>query len=47
MTEVVNCAAYTEGRRVANIRLPDVHTVLKEKNQFVWIGLHEPSDEVP
>lgn len=46
MTEVVNCAAYAEGRRIANIQLNDVHTVLEETNQFVWIGLHEPSEKV-
>lgn len=46
MKEVINCAAYTEGRRVANIELDKVHDVLKEVNQFVWIGLHEPSVEV-
>jgi magnesium transporter len=46
MNEVVNCAAYAEGRRVTDVALPDVHTVLKQEDQFVWIGLHEPSEEV-
>ncbi len=46
MKEVINCAAYSEGRRIANVELEDVHEVLKETNQFVWIGLHEPSEEV-
>ena len=46
MKEVVNCAAYSEGRRVATIELNDIHTVLEQANQFVWIGLHEPSEEV-
>ena len=45
MSEVVNCAAYAAGRRVANVALPDVHTMLKQPDQFVWIGLHEPSEE--
>ncbi len=44
MQEIINCAAYSQGKRIADIRLQDVHTVLKEKNQFVWIGLHEPSE---
>jgi magnesium transporter len=43
---IVNCAAYQEGRRVANVELPDVSEVLKMPGQFVWIGLHEPSEEV-
>src|SRR5688572_1040266 len=46
MNEVVNCAAYSKGCRVANVELHDVHKVLKEANQFVWIGLHEPTEEV-
>jgi len=46
MNEVVNCAAYSEGRRVANVELDVVHEVLKETDQFVWIGLQEPTEEV-
>lgn len=44
--EIVNCAAYAEGKRIADVNLGDVHTVLKEKDQFVWIGLHEPSEDI-
>ena len=43
---IVNCAAYSHGRRKADIVLSQVHELLKENNQFVWIGLHEPSEEV-
>ena len=46
MKEVVNCATYSQGCRTANVELDEVHEVLKESNQFVWIGLHEPSEEV-
>ena len=46
MNEIVNCAAYSAGRRIADVPLSNVHEVLKETNQFVWIGLHEPSEEV-
>jgi magnesium transporter len=46
MKEIVNCAAYSGGRRIADIQLSNVHEVLKEANQFVWIGLHEPSEDV-
>ncbi len=46
MSEIVNCAAYTNGKRVADVGLGDVHTVLKDDKQFVWIGLHEPSEEI-
>ena len=46
MSEVINCAAYSQGRRSANVELQEVHNVLREANQFVWIGLHEPSEQI-
>jgi magnesium transporter len=46
MNEIVNCATYAEGKRIADIQLHEVHTFLQEKNQFVWLGLHEPSEEL-
>ena len=46
MKEIINCAAYSQGRRIADVELNNVHEVLKATNQFVWIGLHEPSEEV-
>ena len=44
MKEVVNCAAYQEGRRIANVELNNISKVLQQHDQFVWIGLHEPSE---
>ena len=46
MKEIINCAAYSNGRRIADVELHDVHSVLQDKNRFVWIGLHEPSEAV-
>lgn len=46
MKEIINCAAYSNGRRIADVALNEVHNVLMETNRFVWIGLHEPSEEV-
>lgn len=46
MKEIVNCVAYKNGHRTANIPLNNVHEVLEDTRQFVWIGLHEPSQEV-
>lgn len=43
---IINCAAYLEGRRVANVELGEVSEVLKQPQRFVWIGLHEPSEAV-
>jgi magnesium transporter len=46
MKEIINCAAYSNGRRIADVALAEVHNVLREENRFVWIGLHEPSEAV-
>ena len=45
MNEVVNCAAYLEGRRIANVEVSNIHEVLKNPEQFLWVGLHEPGEE--
>jgi magnesium transporter len=46
MSAVVNCAAYAGGLRVADVQIRDISKVLKEPDQFIWIGLHEPSEEL-
>lgn len=46
MKEIINCAAYSGGHRVADADLNEIHEILKDKNQFVWIGLYEPSEEL-
>ena len=46
MKEIINCAAYQNGRRIADVELNKIHEVLKDVNQFVWVGLHEPSEEI-
>lgn len=44
--QVVNCAAYANGQRVADVSISEIHEILKQPEQFVWIGLHEPSQEL-
>ena len=46
MEAVINCAAYSKGRRVSNIQINEIADVLKHTDKFVWIGLHEPSEEL-
>ena len=46
MSGVVNSVAYAGGRRVADVELEDISEVLKEPDRFVWIGLHEPGEEL-
>jgi len=43
---VVNCAAYAGGRRVADLEIEKIGEVLQEKDRFIWIGLHEPDEEL-
>lgn len=46
MKEIINCAAYANGKRIADVELNNVHEVLKTNDQFVWIGMHEPSNDI-
>ena len=46
MDGVVACAAYAGGHRVREVALEDISEVLTQPDQFVWIGLREPSEEV-
>ena len=46
MNGVVNCAAYAAGRRVADVEVKDISEVLKQTDRFIWIGLHEPKEDL-
>src|SRR5204863_1847627 len=43
---VVNCAAYTGGCKVRAVDIGDISEVLRDPEQFIWIGLHEPGEEL-
>ncbi len=43
---VINCAAYQGGCRVADIDLDRAREVDTSDGRFVWIGLHEPDQEL-
>jgi magnesium transporter len=43
-SQVVACAAYAKGCRVAEVALEDISEVLKQDDRFVWIGLYEPDE---
>ena len=45
MNEIINCAAYLDGRRVANVEINNISNVLQNPDQFVWIGLHDPDEK--
>lgn len=44
--QILNCIAYCDGKRVANIKLDNVHEFLGEPDQFVWVALYEPCEEI-
>lgn len=44
MDSIVNCVAYREGRRVANIEINKVNEFLRQEDKFVWVGLNEPEE---
>jgi magnesium transporter len=46
MEGVVNCAAYAGGRRVADVEVKHISEVLKQDDRFIWIGLHEPNEDL-
>lgn len=46
MSAVINCAAYSNGQRIANVKITDIGHLLKQQDKFVWIGLHEPDEEL-
>jgi len=45
--QVVDCAAYVDGRRLTGEWTPEsaLAEVRKRRSGFVWIGLYEPDDE--
>jgi magnesium transporter len=44
---VVNCVAYSNtGRRVREVPLDDISDVIATKDHFVWVGLHEPDEQL-
>ena len=46
MSEVIDCAAYADGHRVADVSVADISGVLREGDRFVWIGVREPDAEL-
>jgi magnesium transporter len=46
MKGLVNSVAYADGLRIGEVAVPDISEVLKQPGRFVWVGLHEPDDEM-
>jgi len=45
MNEVINCASYINGKRVANVDIDEIQQALQIPEQFLWVGLHEPEEQ--
>jgi magnesium transporter len=43
---VIDCAAYCGGARVADLGLDQIRGALTREDQFVWLGLYEPEQDV-
>ena len=43
---VVGCAAYENGHKIADLDIDHLDAFETGKGRFVWIGLHEPSEEL-
>jgi magnesium transporter len=44
--KVVNCAAYCDGKRTADLAVSEVGAEVARGDRFVWIGVHEPDEEL-
>lgn len=46
MSAIVNCVAYCQGRRVGDLAIEQINGQLKQTDQFIWIGIYEPTTEL-
>ena len=44
---LVNCAAYRDGSKIADIPKEDIHKYLGEPGAFVWVALKDPTPAEP
>lgn len=42
---LINCSAYHEGEKIADIPVPDISDYIARDNTFVWVALRDPSSE--
>src|SRR4029453_2566134 len=46
MGSIVSSVLYRAGRHAGNVDIDDAANILTEPDGFVWIGLHEPTQDV-
>lgn len=42
---LINCVAYQDGRKLADITFPQISDYLSQAGVFVWVALKDPSDQ--
>ena len=42
---LINCVAYQDGRKLADIRAEEISEYVKRQDCFVWVALYEPSND--
>ena len=42
---LINCAAYQDGRKLADIRIEDIRSYLGRPGWFVWVALKDATTE--
>ena len=42
---LINCVAYQEGRKLAELKLEEIHTYVARPDCFVWVALADPTNE--
>src|SRR5882672_8833211 len=42
---LINCVAYQEGRKLADIQPQEIHEYVRRQECFVWVALYEPTPE--
>jgi magnesium transporter len=43
---IVNCVSYADGKRMGAVEIEDISEILRFEGQFIWIGLHEPDEDL-
>lgn len=46
MSTAMTCAVYRRGVRQDNIHLEEIRATLQDPDNFIWLGLHEPDEEL-
>jgi magnesium transporter len=46
MSMLINCSAYQDGRKLADITVTEIPDYLQRPDCFIWVALHDPSERM-